>query len=182
MAAAPPAFAALPEGHPAGDRLYEVVRKYDTRLSRKPSSTGVVGQDRWLNGKELCAMIGFAYNSLRKRIDRGDTFPPFVIIGGRYRFRESDVYKWLSDNTVTPAKARARKAAGERVRPKPENANPAAQRRAAYARAAKYALQGRLNPELEQHWAEIEDDAFDPVGGVVEVESVGERDEDPKRD
>lgn len=57
-------------------------------------------QDRLMTPKEVAEHLGIAEQTLTNwRSQR--TGPPYVVVGGRPRYRRAAVEKWLDEQTVT---------------------------------------------------------------------------------
>jgi PTS system nitrogen regulatory IIA component len=61
--------------------------------------------ERLLTASELGELLGFASGTIVDWAERGEV--PAFKVGGRLRFRESEVLAWLEERRLAPNEARA---------------------------------------------------------------------------
>lgn len=57
--------------------------------------------ERLLTLKEACVILGVMPNMIYAYNSKGKGGPPYIRVGNRIRFRESDIEEWLTSRTVT---------------------------------------------------------------------------------
>ena len=71
------------------EKIAEHIRRYEDRLTVQP-------QERWLNSKEVTALLGISLRTLQRYRTLG--ILPYLMLRQKTYYKESDVEKFLSEH------------------------------------------------------------------------------------
>lgn len=73
-------------------KIAEHIRRYEDRLTVQP-------QERWLNSKEVTALLGISLRTLQRYRDEGRI--PFSLMGSTCRYRLTDVERMMTECSMS---------------------------------------------------------------------------------
>lgn len=63
----------------------------------------VINDETWMDTDDLCAITGWAKNTIEGRRSRGEDLPPCYRFGKRIRYKLSEVNAWIDRKRLIPS-------------------------------------------------------------------------------